>query len=285
MGDYAPESSDDEDEPTSVTQPVAWDGAGIDFGALEERFEKHVKGVAAFHPTGDAARDFDAYVAFEGALADEVKQLRDDDGDLAHPLKAAVCDRRSLRRYAHRLLRALTNGEALGLDGEAAAAGRPLMIASEELFRSPAKPSIARASALPNARAFVVCELRLPAAFVDRVECVECVAEQILGDGVLRNARVRADVAPVDEWVPVGERGDVFVGTATIPALPAGGWDVTWRVGARGQSAGTPVAWSSSSGGAFVDVEDPQRAEKERAARGGTTVLLSTSLQHGGGLL
>jgi hypothetical protein len=120
MGDYAPESSDDEDEPTSVTQPVAWDGAGIDFGALEERFEKHVKGVAAFHPTGDAARDFDAYVAFEGALADEVKQLRDDDGDLAHPLKAAVCDRRSLRRYAHRLLRALTDGEALGLVDKAA---------------------------------------------------------------------------------------------------------------------------------------------------------------------
>ena len=39
MGDFAPESSDDEDEPTSVTTPISWvtNGSGIDFAALDER--------------------------------------------------------------------------------------------------------------------------------------------------------------------------------------------------------------------------------------------------------
>lgn len=121
MGDFAPESSDDEDEPTSVTTPISWvtNGSGIDFAALDERFERHVKAIQAFHPRGDPPRDAEAYVAFEAALADEIKCLRDEDGEFTHPLKAAVTDRRRLRKHLHRLLRALTNGEALALVGKA----------------------------------------------------------------------------------------------------------------------------------------------------------------------
>ena len=87
-------------------------GAGVDFGALEEHYDRYVKAVGSFTPTGNAELDAARYEAFEGEVADAVRAFRDDDGDLAHPLRASLGDRRPLRKYLHRLLKATCLGGA-----------------------------------------------------------------------------------------------------------------------------------------------------------------------------
>ncbi|KAH8058432.1 ubiquitin-protein transferase [Aureococcus anophagefferens] len=176
----------------------------------------------------------------------------------AHAAKGYDVTQLELNRYMWHSMWMERNLEALGFGEDAPE--RPLMIQSEEAMQSPLKPTVLRESVVGDAAKFVVVELKLPAKFLEAVRAVECVAEMISGDGVLENVSAPLLVDDLANWA--GETH--LVGTATVPSLGAGGWDITWRVGVA-KSTGE-MSWSSPSAGAYVEVVDAKRRERELVA-------------------
>ncbi|KAH8073577.1 ubiquitin-protein transferase [Aureococcus anophagefferens] len=204
-----------------------------------ERFDRFQRSSAVLKNTGHRLRYFKEMRAAHAAKGYDVTQLE-------------------LNRYMWHSMWMERNLEALGFGEDAPE--RPLMIQSEEAMQSPLKPTVLRESVVGDAAKFVVVELKLPAKFLEAVRAVECVAEMISGDGVLENVSAPLLVDDLANWA--GETH--LVGTATVPSLGAGGWDITWRVGVA-KSTGE-MSWSSPSAGAYVEVVGAKRRERELVA-------------------
>ena len=207
----------------------------------------------------DARERFDRFQRSSAVLKDTSHRLRYfKEMRAAHAAKGYDVTQLELNRYMWHSMWMERNLEALGFGEDAPE--RPLMIQSEEAMQSPLKPTVLRESVVGDAAKFVVVELKLPAKFLEAVRAVECVAEMISGDGVLENVSAPLLVDDLANWA--GETH--VVGTATVPSLGAGGWDITWRVGVA-KSTGE-MSWSSPSAGAYVEVVDAKRRERELVA-------------------